>query len=52
MLLKNEQFFFSIQENKSTFTKIDILKYLVYYILVYSVFFYSVRQEKFIYFQF
>ena len=52
ILLKNEKIFFSVQKYKSPFTKVDILRYLIYYILVYAVFFFSGRQEKFIYFQF
>jgi alginate O-acetyltransferase complex protein AlgI len=51
-LLKNEKIFFSVQQDSSPFTKMDILKYIVYYILVYAVFFYLGREEEFIYFQF
>ncbi len=52
MLFKNEKILFSVQQDKSFFTKMGILKYIVYYSLLYAIFFFSGKQEKFIYFQF
>ena len=52
ILFKNEKILFSVQQEKSLFTKMDVLKYITYYIFVYAIFFFSGKQEKFIYFQF
>ena len=52
ILFKNEKILFSVKQEKSFFTKMDVLKYIVYYVLVYAIFFFSGKQEKFIYFQF
>ena len=52
ILYKKEKILFDVQQNKSFLTKMDILKYIVYYLLVYTIFFFSGKQEKFIYFQF
>ena len=48
ILFKNEKILFSVQQDKSLFSKKDILKYIAYYILVYAIFFFSGNQEKFI----
>ena len=52
IMFKNKKILFSVQQDKSFFTKWDILKYIVYYILVYAIFFLFRQARKFIYFQF